>query len=220
MFSIFVYLFSAVISFWAGRYFFLLWKKNKYDPYWEFAAFFILLGMSFIIYASPFLISVFFISGALAAEVGNFLTFYAFTFMLRTFAKFQGIQFLSNQIYFFVVFFAVIKFVIGLLFPALPEFSKGLIYWHYPMMNYIAFNTLILLFTTTMAVTFLYNIKNIRTHKNQILYLGIAFLTGGIGGSFIVTFNSFFLLSFGYIFLFFTFLLIALFLITSRHRSE
>lgn len=219
MFSVFVYIFSAVISFWGSRYFFLRWKKNKYDPYWEFWIFFILLGTSFIVYVIPFLTHTFLIFGVWAAEIGNFLTLCAFVFILRAFAKFQNIAFLSNYITFFAVFFTVVKFFIGLSFPASPMFFENLIYWHYPPVNYITFSALLFLFTTLMAITLLYNIKNISIHKKQIFYLGIAFFIGGIGGSFIVIFNSFLWLLSGYFFLFITFFFATLFLITAS-RSE
>lgn len=48
MFGIFVFAFSAAVSFWTSTFFYAAWKKDRSPVYGEFCMFFFLLGAAFI----------------------------------------------------------------------------------------------------------------------------------------------------------------------------
>lgn len=219
MFSIFVYLFSAVISFWASRYFFSLWKKNRYDPYREFSAFFFFLGLSFL---SPLLL--FFEDTTLSFAAGELLTFFvlfSFAFVLRTFVRFQQISFLSYQAVSFIAILAsLVGTGVGVYYSEIPEIKDGLIYWHYALPHIIVYLTLLTCYTGAMGITLLSHLNSVSKRKSQIFYLGAGFLTGGMGGFFIIGFNSFLFSLFGFLLLFITFIFVGLFILTSLREKE
>lgn len=219
MFSIFVYAFSAAVSFLASRHFFRAWKKNPYPPYWEFSAFFFTLGIAFLVYIFPFVFGIVPVSGAWT-EAGNFLSLFAFAFVLRAIVRFQNLSFSPNLITASVAFLTILKCAIGLAFPTEPIRIGILIYWQYPHENYIAYSVLISLFTVAMALTLLSNIKNVQKNRGRLLFLGTAFFTGGVGGAFTVSSYVFGPLLFGYVLLLLTFFLVALFVFTPTGRAE
>lgn len=219
MFSVFVYLFSAVICFLASRRFFTIWKKNALSSYGEFSLFFFLLASSFIIYIIPFVFGFFPVSG-IWAQVGNFFSLFAFAFVLRAFVRFQGLSFPPNLITAFVTIASAAQAFAAFLFPTAPVLADNLIYWHYPPANYIVFSMFIFLFTIAMAIALLSNLKNIRIHQKQVFILGTGFVTGGLGGALVVISNTFGLLLLSYILILLTFVLLMLFLITSSRQKE
>lgn len=208
----------AVVSFWISAYFHRAWKWSGYSAYWEFSAFLLFLGVGYIAYILPFVFLG--ISASIAAEVGNFLSLFAFAFVLRTFVQFQKITISQNLISIGVLACALLKLIIGLFYPTAPVIQDGLIYWHYPPPNFLSYSIFILLFTFLMAVVLLANIKNIKEHKRPIFFLGFAFLTGGVGGVFVVSFNTFSLLLTAYLLLILAFISASLFVLSSSGLSR
>lgn len=220
MFSIFVFTFSALVSFWASRYFFLLWKKNKYDPYWEFGIFFFILAIAFAVCNMPFFTKG--LVASLSGEVGIFLIVFSFAFVLRAFLRFQEVKAVSpNFITLLVIAIDVVKFAVGVYFPPAPVFKDGLLYWHFSVFSAVGHAILIGFFTLAVGITLLSNIKNIRKHQRSILFLGLAFLVGGLSAIFIPNFNTFVPLLSGYVLLLITSIFIGLSTLTlSRERTS
>lgn len=211
MFSIFVYLFSATVSFWAAAHFRKAWKKTNSLNYWEFFMFFIFLGTGFVLYA---------ISSGIIAEIGNFILLFSFAFVLRAFVRFQQIKSVSpNFISIMVIILSFIKLIIGIIVPSQPVTQGTLVYWHYNMIDATAFSICIILFTLAMALTFLSNLANIKKNKLPIFFLGTAFFLGGIGGSLVVFANSFWPLLASYLLIFSVFVFLILFILYPKKDS-
>lgn len=209
-----MYLFSAVIALWTGRYFFTIWKKNQYDPYWEFSMFFSILGIAFLIYPTFLIISDF------AGVLGDSLVLFAFAFVLRAFVRFQDLPLSPSVVTTVVNVISGMFFTLALYFPGKPVMDNWLIYWHYPLQNSATFGAILFCSTLAAAFTLLSNIRNIQKHKKPMLFLGLAFLIGGSSGVVIHNFNTFGFLFFGYSLLLITFVFTALFVVTSSHKNE
>jgi len=211
MFGVFVFAFSAVVSLWTSVFFYRAWKKNKLPSYWEFSTFFFILGIAFIVLDTPFAVGGFVAS--VSAELGMFFIVFSFAFVLRAFLRFQGITAISPNIITIVVsVISAIKFFIGMLVPPAPYFADGLLYLNYSVFSAVGHGTLVFLFTLAVGVTLLSNVKNIQKHKNSILFLGLAFLIGGLSAIFIPAFHTFTPVFFGYTLLLITFVLIIFFI--------
>lgn len=213
MYSAFVYVFCAIVSAWASHRFYLVWRRHRYAPYWEFSAFFAVLAFSFI---TPLL---FFVSDSLGALGGELITFFAllsFAFVFRAFVRFQHITWISpDTITGGVTGVAFLKFIWSLSFvPSDPLLVGNIIYWYYPAPNAVVYGMLLLSLTAAMGATILFHARNIRAHKSSIFFLGTAFLTGGCGGTLIMNFNTFGPLFAGYTLLLSTFVLVLLFFLT------
>ncbi|MBI3685029.1 hypothetical protein HY250_01365 [Candidatus Azambacteria bacterium] len=219
MFSTFVYLFSAVITFLASRFFFAAWKKNQYDPYREFGAFFLFLGLGFVIpalllFGNPALSSV-------AGELISFFILFSFAFVLRAFVRFQQMSAISpDTIMVLAMLASLAKLGMGMYYSCAPQIKEGLIYWHYPPPNIAIYLALLTFYTAAMGVTLLSNLRNIQKNRKLILYLGTAFLLSGAAGILIIGFNSFWPMLWGSVLLLITFVLVALFVLSSLLKKE
>ncbi|OGD32322.1 hypothetical protein A3C91_01030 [Candidatus Azambacteria bacterium RIFCSPHIGHO2_02_FULL_52_12] len=208
MFSIFVYLFSAIISLWASAFFYKAWKKTGGQNYHEFYLFFVFLVMSFTLYA---------FSSGIAAEIGNFIMLFSFAFVLRAFIRFQQVKSVSpNFISAVVAVFSFIKLFVGMNALPQPVIQGFLIYWHYAIIDAIVFSIGIILFTLALGVTFLSNLANIKKNKVPLFFLGLGFLFAGLGGSLVVLVNDFWPLLVSYIFIFTVFVCASVFILSSH----
>lgn len=221
MFSIFVYLFAAIVALKGSWHFFRAWQKNSNAHYGEFSAFLFTLGIGYVLFAfaglthNP-------ISLSLGAEALVFCILFSFAFISPVFIQFQQIRAIS--VYFLgavIGMIAVVRFImVRLYFPSAPVIKDNLIYWNYPMVNNMSFWLPLFIYCVAMAVIFLSNLKNIQTRKNSIVFLSFAFLFGGIAGIFLTSSRAYIPLLLGHIFLLITWTLVALFLITLSQKEQ
>ncbi len=213
MFGVFVYLFSAAVSFFATRRFWRAWKQSGSAAHWEFGAFFLSLGIGLVVTGvSPFFS--FPLSGVLN-EIGDAFILGAFAFGMRAFVRFQAMTTISPDFATVTVLFVtLVKLVVGLIFPAEPILKDSLIYWQFPVVNAFIFGGAGILLTTLFALTLFSNIRNVTQHKLAIFFLGSAFLVGGVGWILVVTTNTFVPLFAAFCLLLLTFLFVLLFTLT------
>ncbi len=215
MFSIFVFIFSAVVALWASAYFLHAFQKNPDSNYRDFSVFFFTLAVGYAVFVVASL-SRNIISFSLGTEILTFSILFSFAFVLRAFMRFQQIRVISvNFISAVIGIIAAARFItVWFYFPSAPVIKDNLIYWNYPAVSSISFWAFLFLYCIAMTTTFLSNLKNIQTHKYAIIFLSFAFLFGGLAGVFITNSHTYIPLLSGYIFLLITWMLAILFLIT------
>ncbi|MBI1755373.1 hypothetical protein HYR65_03785, partial [Candidatus Azambacteria bacterium] len=152
MFSIVLYTFCSVVSLWTGRYFYAVWKKSRNADHLEFALFFFVLGLGFVIYL---LAPVFFVPLAgVVAEVGLLVVLFSFAFVLRAFAHFARLPFSPNMLSIAVVALIGLKLMVWsvpwFLWPAL---NNALVRWDYPVIDSLVFGALVFIFSFSIAFT-------------------------------------------------------------------
>jgi len=219
MFAAFIWTFSALVSFYASWYFYGVWKKSALAAHGEFMLFFLILGVSFLMFDVPF-----FAGGVVAgvsAETGLFLIVLSFAFVLRSFFRFQGITFFSPAfVTATVAAIATAKFIFGLYLLPSPEIRDNLLYLHYSAFSAIGHGILVFFFALAVAVALFSNLKNVKKHRRSLFMLGIAFFIGGLSGVFLSNFNTFGVVFFGYILLLTTFTLAFLVVISLKRRTS
>jgi len=215
MFSYFIFIFSAVVSVWAGGHFFLAWRKSHYAPHWEFGMFFFVLGAAFIVpIFLPFINNP--ATAFLAIELTTFFILFSFAFVLRALVNFQGIRFSPNLITVLIGTMAVVRLFADLNFPSVPEVKSGLLYFHFAPFNHATYIAFLLLYTCAMGVTLFSNLQNVHTNRTSLFYLASAFLMGGISGVFVTAFDTFWPILWGYVLFLMTFVFVLFFLASSR----
>lgn len=207
MHSLLIYAFCIAVSWWASMRFFSAWKKWGFLPHREFGAFFLFLGIAFVL---PFLLPWI----PAAGELINFTILIAFSFVIRAALRFQGSSLVSPGIITgSVLTGATISLAYGLTHPPTTFVRDGLIYWGHAPESASIFGALLLACALATGIILLSNLKNVRSNKKPFLFLGVAFLLGGVSGSLITNSYSFTPLASGYGLLFVTFILVLLFVV-------
>lgn len=216
MFGVFVYLYCAATSLYSGTHFYGAWKRGSQSTHRDFMLFFFFISASFVAnvialpFNNPLLASMF-------QEFADILSVVALGFVVIAVTHFQQIAVRRATLLALIWVAVLTRFIFSLLDLPHPVISQGVIFPNYPAVTSLGQGVIVILFATIVGITLLMNLKNLKSRKKMVFFLGTAFLVGGFGGSLVGAYDVTTIIT-GFILLFISFTM--MFLSVSSFSKE